>query len=255
MRWVYVSPHLDDAVLSAGGLIHDQAKAGLPVEIWTLMCGFPPEGGLTPFAQDLHIQWGFASAEEAVRQRRDEDLRAAGTVGAKAVHFDFLDCIYRRGPDGEALYPEGVFVPVHAAEVGYPAQITAALARVLERGDVVVCPLGIGGHVDHVVTRAVVEGLALSEVEGLDRPLLYYADIPYLMNHHSQLAAKTAGLRPTVQPVSEEGLGAWQEGVAAYASQLSTLFEDDAAMRAALRGYWAGVGGIRLWKTARASRP
>ncbi len=247
MRWIYISPHLDDAVLSAGGLIYDQAREGIPVEIWTLMCGFPPEGGLTPFAQALHIQWRFSSAGEAIRLRRAEDLRAAEVVGAKAVHFDFLDCIYRRGADGEALYPADVFVPVHAAEAGYPAQITAALARVLQRDDVLVCPLSIGGHVDHVITRAA--------VEGLKHPLLYYADIPYLMNYRGQLAGKSAGLGPNVRPVSEEGLRAWQEGTAAYASQLGSLFDDDAAMRAALRGYWAGPGGICLWESGQANRP
>ena len=70
MRWIYISPHLDDAVLSAGGLIHDQAWDGNRVEIWTLVCGFPPEAELTPFAQVLHFQWGFTSAEETVRSRR-----------------------------------------------------------------------------------------------------------------------------------------------------------------------------------------
>lgn len=255
MRWIYISPHLDDAVLSAGGLIYDQAREGIPVEIWTLTCGFPPESGLTPLAQVLHFQWGFASAEETIRLRRAEDLRAAEVVGAKAVHFDFLDCIYRRGSDGEALYPADVFVPVHAAEAEYPAQIAATLARVLKRDDVIVCPLGVGGHVDHVLTRAAVERLVLGEVEGLNRPLLYYADIPYLMNHRGQLVGKSAGLSPNVQPVSEAGLIAWQEGIAAYASQLGTLFEDAAAMRAAVRGYWAGLGGISLWKMEQTSRP
>jgi LmbE family N-acetylglucosaminyl deacetylase len=33
MRWIYLSPHFDDAVLSCGGLIFDQAQAGTPVEI------------------------------------------------------------------------------------------------------------------------------------------------------------------------------------------------------------------------------
>ena len=39
MRWVYLSPHLDDAVFSAGGLIYEQAQGGLPVEIWTYNLG------------------------------------------------------------------------------------------------------------------------------------------------------------------------------------------------------------------------
>lgn len=43
MRWIYISPHLDDAVLSAGGLIYEQTRAGHEVEIWTFMCGFPSQ--------------------------------------------------------------------------------------------------------------------------------------------------------------------------------------------------------------------
>ena len=97
MRWIYLSPHLDDAVLSAGGLIHDQAKSGIPVEIWTFMSGYPPEGEFSQFAELQHHMWGFPSAEAAVSTRREEDERAAAIVGASAVHLDFLDCIYRRG--------------------------------------------------------------------------------------------------------------------------------------------------------------
>jgi hypothetical protein len=37
MRWIYLSPHLDDAALSAGGLIYEQTQAGIQVEIWTFI--------------------------------------------------------------------------------------------------------------------------------------------------------------------------------------------------------------------------
>ena len=94
MRWIYLSPHLDDAVLSAGGLIYEQAQSGDPVEIWTLLCGYAPSEEVSPFAQALHQQWGFGSAEETVRLRRAEDRNAAAALGASAIHFDFLDCIY-----------------------------------------------------------------------------------------------------------------------------------------------------------------
>ncbi len=49
MRYVYLSPHPDDAALSAAGLIHDLTQTGNAVEIWNLFCGFPPEGELSPF--------------------------------------------------------------------------------------------------------------------------------------------------------------------------------------------------------------
>ncbi|NTU55874.1 MAG: PIG-L family deacetylase, partial [Anaerolineales bacterium] len=49
MRWIYLSPHLDDAVLSAGGLIYEQTRSGTPVEIWTFMCGVPSGTEFSPF--------------------------------------------------------------------------------------------------------------------------------------------------------------------------------------------------------------
>ncbi len=240
MRWIYISPHLDDAVLSAGGLIFEQARAARRgrVEIWTLVCGFPNDEDLSPFAQVLHFQWGFTSAEETVRSRRAEDDRAAEIMGAKAVHFDeFPDCVYRRGRDGNWLYGD-IFVPPHADEADLPAQMTAALAARLERGDKLVCPLAIGGHVDHVIVRRAVEGLG--------RPLWYYADIPYLLNNPSALDPIKSTMQAKRQKVTSAGLAAWQDGIAAYASQIPMLFESPEKMRAAIASY--GQKGVRLWK-------
>src|SRR5215211_4590933 len=137
MRWIYLSPHLDDAVLSAGGLIYEQTNSGIPVEIWTFMCGYPPAGDVSPFAEEQHQQWGFATAEEAMRARRQEDRNAAAVVGAQVAHFDFLDCIYRRGKDGEWLYAE-ISVPPHAEDAELPRQIADAMSARLEPDDVII---------------------------------------------------------------------------------------------------------------------
>ncbi len=238
MRWIYISPHLDDAILSAGGLIHDQARDGERVEIWTVVCGFPREATLTPYAQLLHFQWGFSSAEETVRLRRAEDERAAAIVGAKTVHFDFPDCIYRRGANDESLYPMDVFVPPHPAEADLPAKMTAKLAKRLQPDDVLVCPLGIGGHADHVIVR--------QAVEGLNRPLLYYADVPYVLNHPSARETFTRLMTAERRDVSSGGLLVWVAGIASYASQISTLFENPLKMKEAMGIY--GGEGFSLWK-------
>ena len=239
MRWIYISPHLDDAVLSAGGLIYEQTQNGIPVETWTVVCGFPATKKLSPFAEYLHQEWGMSSAEEVVRNRRDEDKRAASIVGAKPVHFDVPDCIYRQGPDGEFLYGN-IFVPLHEAEVDLPNQIAAKLAPHLEKDDVLVCQLAVGGHVDHLLVR--------QAAEKLERPLLYLADIPYLLNTPEDLAGKVDGMKEVVHPITEAGLKSWQDAVAAYASQMAMLFEGDEMMRTVIQSYWEERKGIRLWE-------
>lgn len=241
MRWIYISPHLDDAVLSAGGLIHEQARQGQRVEIWTVVCGFPSEAELTPLAQVLHFQWGFTSAEETVRSRRREDERAAAIVGARPVHFEFPDCIYRRSADGEPFYPMDVFVPPHPAEAELPAKMTAALADRLQPDDVLVCPLGIGGHVDHCIVR--------QAVEGLNRPLWYYADVPYVLNRPEALESFTRQMTANCWDVASEGQAAWVQGIAAYESQISTLFENAQKMKDAIVAY--GEKGVLLWRLSR----
>lgn len=239
MRWIYISPHLDDSVLSAGGLIYDQTRSGQHVEIWTVVCGIPAETELSPLAQVLHYQWGFTSAEETVRQRREEDDFAAGQVGAWVLHFkDFPDCIYRRGGDGQPLYPMDVFAEPHAAEADLPGRMTAALKNLLQPEDLVVCPLAIGGHVDHQIVRQAVEGLA--------RPLHYYADVPYVFNHPEELAPATRSMLAELHPVSEQGRVEWMKAVSFYKSQLSSLFESTEKMKESIENY--SREGIRLYK-------
>lgn len=238
MRWIYVSPHLDDAVLSAGGLIYEQTRAGMDVEIWTIMCGFPSDEELSPFAQMLHYRWGISAADEMINARRAEDIKAAGIVGAKTVHFDFLDCIYRRGKNGDWLYSD-VFIPPHEDDADLSARIAESISARLKPDDKLVCQLALGAHLDHTVVRRA--------VELLQRPTLYDVDIPYLFNFPQDLAPKAAGMKDTVHTVSEAGLGYWQDAVAAYESQISSMFDSPDAMRARIREYWAEDKGVRFW--------
>jgi len=259
MRWIYLSPHLDDAVLSAGGLIYEQTHSGIPVEIWTFMCGFPTETEESFLAKINHAAWGFSSAEETVQARRAEDVDAAGILGAKTVHFDFLDCIYRRGRDGSWLYDvfpipkhdelddlparsmKAITSPPHADDADLPARIADAITARLKPDDVLVCQLSVGSHVDHVIMR--------QAAELLGRPLVYDIDIPYLFYKPEEFAPKSVGMVEKVQAVTEAGLKSWQEAVLAYKSQLPVLGEamkTPEMVREAIQSYWAERGGIPL---------
>ena len=173
MRWIYLSPHFDDAVLSCGGLIYEQTRQGLQAEIWTIFAGDAPAGLLSPLALRCHVDWGIPDVHELVAARRDEDQAAAAIVGAEIVHFSLPDCIYRRSADGQSLYPDEVFVPFHPFDQGLDGDIAVVMAAELEADDILVVPLAIGDHVDHRLARLA--------AERLHRPLRYYADIPYVL--------------------------------------------------------------------------
>lgn len=239
MRIIYLSPHLDDAVLSAGGLIHDQVVGGERVEIWTIMSGFPGSEEPSDFARKMHTEWGTSSGVQTVRARRAEDLRAAGVLGAHPRHFGFLDCIYRRDAEGRPLYQEALYTPPHACDAGLPTQIARTISKGLRRDDVTVCQLGIGEHVDHLLVR--------KAAELLGSPLLYDADLPYLLNHPDELEPMTASMASGLEPVSVAGRAAWLRAIQEYRSQLSTLFESPESMSERLGAHWTETGGIRLW--------
>lgn len=251
---LYLSPHLDDAALSCGGLIHQQAQAGEPVLVVSLCAGFPPHGPLTPFAESLHARWQV-SAAEAVGARRAEDRAALQTLGAAAVHLDTPDCIYRLDPrTGAALYAseEALWGALPAAEDALVEQAAAALGDILHRlsGRRLYAPLALGHHVDHQLARRVAE--RTGEVWA------YYEDYPYadreanLSPHSVVTGRETDGLAARVMPIAEADLAAKARAVAAYTSQVSTFWESTAQIEPSLRAYGQRLGHLavaeRLWR-------
>ncbi len=240
MRIIYFSPHLDDAVLSAGGLIRGQVDDGQEVEIWTFMSGVPELEHLGEFAKVMHRIWGFESAEQAIEVRRTEDRKAAAEVGARAVHFDFLDCIYRRGRQGQELYSDAM-LPIHPDDADLPAQVAQAMVAWLKPDDRIVCQLAVGGHVDHVIVR--------KAAEMLRRPLIYDADIPYALKRPDELRTSIAGMHESREPVSQAQLKCWIAAIESYASQVDSVFGSHAAMLDSMQAYWLEQRGVRFWTT------
>lgn len=239
--WIYLSPHLDDAVLSCGGVIWEQVQAGNRVEIWTICAGDPPPGSLTPFAASMHSRWG--TEEDAISVRRAEDIRAARILGADIRHLDLADCIYRRLPGtGEAVIhqEDDLWQPLRTEEQPLVQEVIDQLSSRLPQTANLVSPIGIGGHVDHRLTR--------SAAEGLPNQRNYYADYPY---------ASGVEIRDYVHPAWQErtylvapaALVAWQDAIAAYASQISTFWEDVDDMRKALQAYSQHGGGCSLFQS------
>jgi LmbE family N-acetylglucosaminyl deacetylase len=173
--------------------------------------------------------------------RRDEDIESCHRLGAESLHFSIPDCIYRRSPQtSKHLYDseQALWRPVHPDEQTLAAKIAAELSAKLPQTSQVVCPLALGGHVDHRLTRMA--------AEMLDLTLWFYADYPYVLAaENCEALQKRAFTQYTITP---QALSAWQKSVAAHQSQIRTFWADLDEMREAIRVYSHSMGGIRLFE-------
>ena len=245
---VYLSPHFDDIALSCGGWAAAEHAAGRRGLCITVFAAPPPPGHvLHAYAQQLHERWGEADPPAANRLRRAEETAALAILGLDPLWLDFADAIYRPAPyDSHAA----LFCEIAPSEQEtLPAAVAAAVADALARTGIgpdvpIYTPLGAGRHADHQIVRAA--GLRLAAA---GRPLWFYEDYPYAARPGT-LAEAVAAVAAQIAParlVSEvRDVAAYLDtriaAIAAYASQISSLFPDLAAVPGAVQAYAAATG-------------
>lgn len=233
-RYLFVSPHLDDAVLSAGGLLARRATEGGASAVLTVFAGIPSVP-FPDFAAAFHDACGLGA--DAVAIRRAEDRAALETVRTTAWHGDFLDAIYRRGPDGEPLYDgEGRIFGVPApADQRLCGRLREAVRAVVGRfaPTLMLGPLAAGNHVDHVLTRQVVEAVGLE----CGVPVWLWEDQPYSVRHRPAGTGRAVSVT-----VPADAWRRRERAVLCYRSQLRVLAPDEAGLPAALRRYSRSLG-------------
>ena len=235
-HWIFLSPHLDDGALSCGGLLWDLAQNGHQVEIWTMMAGDPPDENYSPFAQQNHLAWDMTGAEAAA-MRRAEDQQACEVLGVGYRHFDWPDAIYRRDQEtGEPVVNNNSELFGKPPEKPLVSEISHLLTTQLPHDSVLVSPMGLGMHIDHLAVKLAAKATG--------RVNYFYADYPYILKDFPSL---NQGWQPVSNPFDQAALQTWQEAVLAYRSQLSGFWRDDVEAVLCLRNYMAGGGG-RLWQ-------
>ncbi|MEM8932071.1 MAG: PIG-L family deacetylase [Acidobacteriota bacterium] len=240
---IYLSPHLDDVVLSCGGRMHRRAARGENVLAVTVFTGDVPDGPLSELAATVLMHMGL-SREEASERRRQEDLAACELLGAEAIHWPYDDATYRRDEAGEPSYTTAreLFAGTPtAADTDLEDELVEAFGQ-LPPADLIAAPLGVGGHVDHLLVRRAAERV-------FGQKVAFYEDFPYVR--------KLFALRRTVgdrrqwhsvpEPLDPSDLVAKVRAVAAYTSQVPPLFGDERRMERQIRRRAKRVGGERLW--------
>jgi len=245
---IYLSPHLDDAVLSCGGQILLDVSAGRRVLVVTVLAGDPPPGELGPLASQFHVRFGLG--RDAVAQRRIEDRRAIESLGAELVHWDLPECIYRRDPaNGRPLYDSlpALFRAPRREDVSYATEVLRRL-RDLPPASRRFAPLAVGGHVDHRLVR----NAALA----LPGNLSLYEDFPYARWRLAWWRARCTlprrlRLEAEVTALDAAALSRKCRAITAYASQVPFLFGTRERLEKSVLAHARRSGGERVWKIAR----
>lgn len=231
-NWVFLSPHLDDAVLSCGALIQSQA-CSRRIAVLTLFS----EGSPAPHtraARSFLRQCSAQDAESLFRARREEDAAVLAGLGVEFRHLGGTDALFRRRHGaparlGKALpelvhrYPTYRFdIALGRISKGDAAIISALEDRVrqyVEEFDasLVFCPVGVGRHVDHLITRTVGEACRVRRV--------FYSDFPY--NQTQQPDQAFLENRNLTEGHWQEGINLKPQHVRQYATQARALFPGD----------------------------
>lgn len=164
--------------------------------------------------------WGFRGkrGSRLAGLRRREDKAACRLLGARWHHFPWHDAVYRRGSSNGFLYGSCRQDSWAAEDGPLLDRLTRVLRGRLRANDLVLAPLGIGRHVDHLMTR---------EAAGrLSHPgMMYYPEIPYAQRFPGEMAAVPAGMPVLHYGVSAPQAAAWVRAVHAYRSQRRMLEE------------------------------
>jgi len=227
---VVLSPHLDDAVLSCGALLaHLVGKC--PVTVVTVFTEAAPPPWSLPARLQLRAI-GVTDVDDFYQQRREEDTKVLAEIGAAVVHLGLRDAMFRRVGDtaGRHLFPKRwpayqtfrfdiARGRIARSDAGLPATVGALAGEVVREtgAGVLFAPLGVGKHVDHMITRRASRYLPAARLR-----TVYYSDFPY-----SQQAAPEPGFlrRAGLAPYPWlSGRAENADRIAGYRTQFAGLF-------------------------------
>jgi LmbE family N-acetylglucosaminyl deacetylase len=210
VRILAVSPHYDDVPLSLGQSLIDGALAGHEVDVGVVF----GRSNFTRWFHPLRRRWPLATAI-----RRVEETIAARRFGYRLRVGDREEAMLRLGTSNPESYLDAAFDPATSPELEPVVRLVARWASEVE-ADLVLCPLGIGDHVDHLLAaeagiRLAATGLAVG----------HYADRPYASFVSDDEIAARAPAGRTVRDASGPVTAAKVRRLW-YPSQFDQLFLD-----------------------------
>ena len=220
-----LSPHLDDAAFSCGGLMAQLADAGWRSVMATAFTATVLP--VTGFALACQLDKGLGPDVDYMALRREEDRAAAAILGVADLRWLDLPEAPHRGYESAAA----LFGAIREDDAAWRplADKTAALLEELQP-DLVLAPQGLGSHVDH---RQMIRAVR----HAAPRRLAFYRDTPYALRGTNAVPDPLMpGLRECAPGIAA-GLERKVAASCAYGSQIGFQFGGPAELAAALREF------------------
>lgn len=234
---VFLSPHFDDAVFSAGNLMASLAEAN--PDNTHLVTIFSQAGGGKAGILRRSLLSSYESPQHLYAQRQGENQHVAQILGVKTHEMGFVDAAWRENPSrrrnffnpNHLSYPFNTFLLGHVRkreQTELTGQITSEIAKYLEevgqgKRVVVFAPVAVKGllrHVDHILAR--------DSVVSIQAEVVYYADYPYdVYGKPDSNFIKNKHVHPVVYDGDKNARK--RDAILAYTSQIPLLFSKSLA--------------------------
>lgn len=180
--YVFISPHFDDAIGSAGGVINRLVESGEECCVMTIMTVIP---------------WYHPKYAYYVLHRQSENRNAAKALKCSVKNAPFLDVVYRKGMRKLMKQAKKKLFTVEVTEYNLIEKIRDYILMNTKSDDILIAPAGLGNHIDHRIVNIA--------VQDLDRRVYFYEEFYYdIEQTKSPLTADYAYVYLTKNEISEK---------------------------------------------------
>lgn len=220
---IFFSPHFDDAILSAGNLIHSFTKKGQSVLVITIFT--KGSTSTQPSAQAFLRQSGFLDSNALFAQRKKEDIQAVKTLGAHHLHLSFVDAGFRTDHPTVAHIFKSRMTPQDRQLL---AEIVKSFNRCTTKHATADChffaPLAVGNHIDHEIIYTAVHK-TWNPMRNWQ--ISFWEDVPY-RHRTGETCTRLAQVTDQVAGLQQEILYSYtgkqkHAAINAYTSQITSL--------------------------------
>lgn len=192
----FISPHFDDAIYSAGGLIWYLKTKKVPISVINVFT--KPSGLSSTFSIMKYLRsCNYRDAKKLFNDRTIEDKKVLYRIGVKVYNLNFIDALWRIKkigklpkliskiiPEMEAIYP--IFsLSMKIGKVSkyddlLKLKISKKLRNITPKNEdyFIFSPIATGKHMDHTI----VSDVSTSEYNNI----IYWEDYPYSLNENNK---------------------------------------------------------------------